>query len=100
MPTEPVCFSVRLEALPGKESEVLDSLVVLAEMTRLEVGCLRYEPHQSADDPRAFLLYELWQSQEHLDVHSRQPHLKEFQDNMKSCLVQAPKGRAWKALLL
>jgi quinol monooxygenase YgiN len=31
-------------------------------------------------DPTLFIFYEIWQSQEHLDVHSNLPHMQQFRD--------------------
>lgn len=46
----------------------------LVEATRQEVGCTSYELLQHADDPTQLVLVEEWESQAHLDAHTRTPH--------------------------
>ncbi|MGW6378093.1 putative quinol monooxygenase [Rhodococcus sp. NPDC055112] len=54
-----------------KVLELYDRLV--AE-TRKEPGCTSYELLQQVDDPRELMLVEEWESQEHLDAHTRTSH--------------------------
>ncbi|WP_456697585.1 putative quinol monooxygenase [Aeromicrobium sp. P5_D10] len=60
------------------ESEDLqDALDVYRELiskTRQEAGCIRYEILQLREDSHEFLLAEEWESQEHLDAHTRTEH--------------------------
>lgn len=48
----------------------------LVEETRKEVGCTSYELLQRDDDPTQLLLVEEWESQAHLDAHTRTPHFQ------------------------
>jgi quinol monooxygenase YgiN len=53
---------------------VLELYGWLVAETRKEPGCVSYELLQRQDDPRELMLVEEWQSQEHLDAHTRTPH--------------------------
>ncbi|MFC4603141.1 putative quinol monooxygenase [Rhodococcus kronopolitis] len=53
---------------------VLELYGRLVTETRKEPGCVRYELLQRRDDPRELMLVEEWESQEHLDAHTRTPH--------------------------
>nr|WP_246045030.1 putative quinol monooxygenase [Rhodococcus oryzae] len=53
---------------------VLELYSRLVAETRKEPGCVSYELLQRQDDPRELMLVEEWQSQEHLDAHTRTPH--------------------------
>ena len=56
-----------VEAKCGLEAEVARELGTLAEASRHEPGCLRYEVHCADDSPRLFLACERWRSQEDLE---------------------------------
>ncbi|MFF3066583.1 putative quinol monooxygenase [Oerskovia sp. NPDC057915] len=46
----------------------------LVEATRREPGCLSYELLQRVDDATRLVLVEEWESQAHLDAHTRTEH--------------------------
>lgn len=62
--------TVPVSALP----RALELYRELVEETRTETGCISYELLQRADDPTRLLLVEEWESQAHLDAHTRTPH--------------------------
>ena len=64
-----------LHAKPGKEEELIDTLMSLVGPTRVEAGCIDYHLHVSNEDPRRFMFYENWTSREDLDEHLTKPHL-------------------------
>ena len=47
----------------------------LIEPTRKESGCLNYELYEDTTNPGKFTFIEEWESQEHLDIHLKTPHL-------------------------
>lgn len=59
-------------------TEHLDRVLALYDRlvteTRKEPGCTSYELLQREDDPRELMLVEEWESQEHLDAHTRTTH--------------------------
>jgi quinol monooxygenase YgiN len=64
-------------AAPGKEEELEKALTVLIEPTRREAGCIRYDLTQGIGKPAEFAFIEEWESAEHLDAHSKTPHVRE-----------------------
>lgn len=74
----PVVLLARAHARAGREQEMLDALTSLVTATRQEQGCLTYEPHRGEDDPRLFVMYEVWGSEAHLEAHRQSPHLRHF----------------------
>ena len=46
--------------------------------SRTEEGCIEYHMLRDQQDPTLFIFYEVWQSQEHLAIHSALPHMQEF----------------------
>jgi quinol monooxygenase YgiN len=64
-----------LQAKPGKEQQLIDTLMSLVGPTRLEAGCINYHLHVSNEDPSRFMFYENWASKKDLDDHLAKPHL-------------------------
>ena len=62
-------------AKPGKDEEVKSHLLTLLTPSRRDPGCISYDLHQDADDPRVFVFYETWESREYLNAHLDTPHL-------------------------
>ncbi len=71
-----VTVVAKLVAKPGLESRVKKELLKMVEETHKEPGCINYDLHVRADDPKTFLFYENWVSQEALDEHMATPHFK------------------------
>ena len=55
----------------------------LGPTVREEDGCITYELFQDAYDPLRMLLFEEWESQEALEKHLTQSHMKEHFDQVK-----------------
>jgi len=61
------------------QSEAFNALFSgYVEASRAEPGCIEYHMLRDQQDPTLFIFYEIWQSTEHLDVHSNLPHMKAF----------------------
>jgi quinol monooxygenase YgiN len=73
--SEKVSLVAYLQAKPGKEQELKDTLMSLVAPTRVEAGCIDYHLHVSHEDPRRFMFYENWTSKKDLDDHLAKPHL-------------------------
>jgi beta-alanine degradation protein BauB len=59
-----------------REAEIRRELMSITKPTRAEAGAIRYDLYQSADEPGAFMRFEVWRSPEALELHKRTPHLK------------------------
>ena len=70
-----VSVVVKVTARPDKASEMRSVVLQLAENSRKEVGCVRYDVLQSANEPHVFVLVEEWTSNAHLDAHNLTPHV-------------------------
>ena len=78
-----------MRAAEGKTEELRAALEALVGPTSQEEGYVNYDLHQGVDDPRFFTFYENWLSAEHLDAHSRAPHLVEFANKMDALLDES-----------
>lgn len=78
MATGKVTVIARCKAKPGLEQRVRDEILALVDPTREEAGCINYDLHVSAEDPRQFMLYENWTSKQALEEHLATPYLERF----------------------
>lgn len=65
----PHCIVVVLEAKQGKEEELKQELLKVANLGRKEGACLNYIVHEDLVNPGKFILYENWTSK---DEHAKQ----------------------------
>ena len=63
------------ETSSDKAMELKKVCLGLIEPTRKESGCISYELYEDKTNPGRFTFIEEWESQEHLDVHLKTPHL-------------------------
>ncbi len=72
---QPVRVIVKITARPDAASAMRDVVLALAQASREEDGCVRYDVLQNAAEPHVFLLVEEWTSNAHLDAHNLTPHV-------------------------
>lgn len=48
--------------------------------SRAEPSCVEYHMLRDVQDPTLFIFYEVWQSREHLAIHSALPHMRVFHE--------------------
>ena len=86
----PIALYGFLKPKPEHSAEVRDALIALVEPTRAEEGNLEYHIHEQPDG--RFFLYEVWRSQEDLDLHVQYPPLREFLEKAEELLQEAPEA--------
>lgn len=59
-----------LKAKSGKAVELRKVFLELERHSRTEKGCIKYDLHQSIEDPDTFLFYEIWTDEESLALHA------------------------------
>ena len=58
---------------------------------RDEPGCLRFDMHQSTEDPNTFHLYEVYENQEaHLELHRNAPHYVKWRETVQDMFDGEP----------
>ena len=67
-----------IPAADGRSDELGEGLLALVPQSRGEGGNISYDVHRSDDDPKTWMMYENWTSQEALDAHFEQPYMKDF----------------------
>jgi len=85
-----VVVFAQIQAKAGFEGVVREVLTALVEPTRAEPGCLRYDLHQSTEDPRVFLFHEVWETEADLERHLETPHLAHLRERAPTILDGLP----------
>lgn len=65
-----------IKAKQGKEGMLQELLTGAVAPTRAEPGCLQYDMHRDAADPRLFVFIEMWRSEEALQAHLASAHIQ------------------------
>jgi (4S)-4-hydroxy-5-phosphonooxypentane-2,3-dione isomerase len=73
-----IVLKVDMLVKPGSEERCKELIRTLQEHSRKEPGCVQYAGHQSLDDPRRFLFYEVYKDQAALQAHRDAPHFKQY----------------------
>lgn len=89
-----IAVSAFLTVKPGFESDAEQVLLEVLKHSREEEGCLQYNLHTSLDDPKQFMLYELWKSQADIDQHGQTPHYLAYRKNIEP-LIESRKVLKW-----
>ena len=71
-----ITLTATWRAKPGNEDRCREILELMTPITRAEPGCLFYQAHQLADDPRTFVLYEQYVDEAALKAHSESEAFK------------------------
>ncbi|MFM0193318.1 putative quinol monooxygenase [Paraburkholderia strydomiana] len=65
-------------AKPGYEEQLREALEGIVGPTRNEQGALQYDLHRDVQEPRRFVFFERWESQEALAAHARSAHITAY----------------------
>lgn len=87
--SQPVTVIARMQATADKADELRVALDELVAETRQEAGCTAYDLHVGVDDPTLFVMYEVWESREHLASHGKTDHIARFRERAAT-LLEAP----------
>lgn len=71
-----VVLVARWLANEGEDERVLAILEELAAASRAEPGCLMYQPCHDREDPRRFLIFEVYEDDDALRAHSESEHFQ------------------------
>jgi (4S)-4-hydroxy-5-phosphonooxypentane-2,3-dione isomerase len=72
----PVVLVVHWLAQPGEEQRLAGILRIMVRETRTEPGCVLYEANQSTEDPRKFLIYEVYRDEAAQKAHEESDHFR------------------------
>jgi quinol monooxygenase YgiN len=66
-----IVVKTRMNSLPEKRKEVLQTLSSMTEAIRQEKGCRSYQVFQDIEDKNVFCLVQEWETREDLEHHMR-----------------------------
>lgn len=91
------CYTVLVlfEAKSGKERELEEMLRTLIAPTLKEEGCINYNFHKSQDNPKQFMFYENWDSQESFTKHINSSHVEIWQTKQDELLEKPGEVTFW-----
>ncbi|OZJ03859.1 hypothetical protein BZG36_03677 [Bifiguratus adelaidae] len=73
---------------PNKVDQLASILTQLAQASRQEEGVLRYDPHQSLDDPTIFYIYEVYVNEAAWRKHEETDHFQSLgAKEARACVV-------------
>ena len=72
-----------VDTVGGPQADAPGLLTRLAEASRMEQGCLRFDVLQHTMRANHFTVIEIWQSQNALDAHAAAPHTKQYRDRLQ-----------------
>ncbi len=71
-----IVLKVDMVVKSGMEEKCKELVRHLHEHSRKEPGCVQYVGHQSTDDPRKFMFYEVYKDEAALQAHRDSAHFK------------------------
>lgn len=86
--SKPYTVLVVLEALPGKESQLKESLLFVKEQSLKEKTSLEYRIHQDLNNPPTFFLYETWTSKDDHHLQFQKPYIIDFVNSFPELLAK------------
>ena len=76
----PYGFILHAHVRPEMADAFARLFLAYVQPSRAEAGCIAYHMLRDVQDPNLFIFYEVWQSREHLAVHSALPHMRDFHE--------------------
>ena len=74
----PYVVTATWTANAGSEEIVLDAIRHMIEPSRAEPGCRLYQPTRDLDDPRVFLIYEIYDDEGAYEAHGASEHAQRW----------------------
>jgi quinol monooxygenase YgiN len=71
-----VVLTAKWLAKDGEETRVRGFLEQLTGPSRAEPGCLYYQPCQDPENPRSFLIFEIYEDQDAVAAHGKTEHFE------------------------
>lgn len=65
-------------AKAGEEARVEEALRQLTAPSREEPGCFYYQPCRAEEDPRSFLVFEIYRDEEAVKAHGDSEHFQRY----------------------
>src|SRR5207245_7037758 len=87
-----------VDTVPGGQADAPGLLTRLAQASRLEHGCLRFDVLQHTMRANHFTVIETWENQKALDAHAAAAHTKQYRDALQPISGSPLDERVYKAV--
>ncbi len=91
------CLIAKLRAAEGNEDAVAEGLAVNQAASRQEPAVVEWIAYRSKDDPRNFLLYEIYVDEAGLEAHRASAHFQRYLAEVVP-LLESREFAAWEPL--
>ena len=92
-----VITHVHVSCVPGTEDAFAEASIANAASSVLEPGNLRFDVLRAADDARAFLLVEVYESPEAAAAHKKTSHYAEWREEVQDMMAEPRQATAYVA---
>ena len=96
--TDQAVYVVSHVDIGAPQSDAPALLNRLAEASRMEPGCLRFDVLQHAMRANHFTVIEVWQNQQALDAHATAAHTKQYRDALQPLIGSPLDERLYRSL--
>ena len=86
-----IALSVTVHVKPDHVDDFIQATIKNHEGSVQEPGNLRFDVHQSLDNPAQFLLYEVYRDAAAIDAHKETDHYQIWRDTVADWMAQ-PRG--------
>ncbi|MGB1253969.1 MAG: putative quinol monooxygenase [Candidatus Promineifilaceae bacterium] len=87
-----IAGKIKIQA--DKHDQAVAIALEMAAATQQEEGCIEYQFYEDLSEPNTFLIFERWESDEHLAAHFNTPHMVTFRKALPSLV--AGRGNLYK----
>jgi len=84
---------VTIDAVSGKEEDLILALNGNAENSREEPSCLKWEWSQHVDDPSRFAIYEVYTDRDAFLAHKASEHFAAWVEASTGCIANKEAGQ-------
>ena len=93
-----IVYSVSVLVKTGYEENFIKATKINHQNTLKEMGNLRFDVLQSAEDPCLFTLYEVYRSEEAVMAHKETQHYKTWRDEVAPWMARNRQGEKFNPL--
>lgn len=83
---------------PGKEQEVLEASLAVAQAARTQEGCVDYRILRSTEDPAVTINFERWSSEKERDAFNAGPDVEKFITAVSGSFADSPQPVSYQAM--
>lgn len=83
---------VHVNVLPDRVADFREAITGNHLGTITELGNIRFDVLQQADDPCRFMIYEVFESEEAVRLHKETPHYLKWKDTVQEWMAEPRTG--------